>query len=89
MLLSTTSQRFARNHECEKRSTVVTSGEFPKLDDEYPSLHPLVLLVSLLVSDKPWSVDDIVGYCNAEGLASRAYTREKCNKRGRAWPKKE
>jgi hypothetical protein len=45
-------------------STAPKSGEFPKLDDEYPSPHPLVLLVCLLVSDKPWSVDEIVGnYC--------------------------
>ena len=57
-----------------ERSTAAKSGEFPKLDDEYPSPHPLVLLVSLLVSDKPWSVDDVdeivetIAYAEGTGL---------------------
>jgi hypothetical protein len=61
MLLSTTSTPqwclagTTSTHEHPERvSTAGESGEFPKLDDEYPSMHPLVHLVSFLVSDKPW-----------------------------------
>ncbi len=75
------------NHEREKYRR--ESGEFPKLDDEYPSLHSLVLLVSFLVSDKPWSVDEIVGAIATPRDWPPGLTREKYNKRGRAWPKKE